>query len=637
MLQRKIILVLMDMLFFVVSGFAYCVLNGTVDTINVLNIIDLSAIILIAIVIRYITGSYKNILRYASTSDYLRIVVADAITICIAYIIKIFTANDIVTAEQITFITLAALILSLSARFVYKVSRYTILRNWTGKSKNGNDRKKKKQSVVIVGAGYMGSLLAKELLTQKRDEYELLYFIDTDKSKTGSYVQGIKVYSEDSKTLEMLRKSIVDEVIIALPNIPEEKRQEIYNMYLDVCNKVQIYDHTSFSSGKAAKGSGDMQIRDIKIEDLLFRNQQILDRDVINVMYSDKTILITGGGGSIGSEICRQIAKTRPKQIIVLDIYENSAYDVRQELLNIYGDSLNIEIEIISITDRDSLDAVFSHYRPDIVFHAAAHKHVPLMEHNPREAVWNNVFGTYNVADMAEKYGVKKFIMVSTDKAVNPTNIMGATKRMCEMIVLSRTDSKTEFAAVRFGNVLGSNGSVIPLFKRQIASGGPVTITDKRIIRYFMTIPEASQLVMYAGAIAKRSELFVLDMGNPVRIIDLAQNLIKLSGFVPYKDIDIVEVGLRPGEKLYEELLIDSDNLLKTESDQIFIEKETPLSREAVEEKMNALRAVVDETKGVFDAEDRIKQVMHSVVPTYQSPDIVNLTAEKAIEAEMAQ
>ena len=636
MLQRKIILVLLDIFLFGVSGFAYFLLNGTINTINILSIIDLMAVALIAVVVRYIMGAYKNILRYASTSDYLRFVVADALTICIAYIIKKFTANDIFTAEQITFVTIAALILSLSARFVYKVSRYTIFRNLISGSKSSNDRKKRKQKVVIVGAGYVGSLLAKEFLTQRRDEYDLLYFIDTDKSKTGSYVQGIKVYSEDSKTLDMLRKSIVDEVIIALPNIPEEKRQEIYNMYLDVCNKVQIYDHNAFSSGKS-NSADKMQIRDIKIEDLLFRNQQILDRDVINVMYSDKTILITGGGGSIGSEICRQIAKTRPKQIIVLDIYENSAYDVKQELLNIYGDSLNIEIEIISITDRDSLDAVFAHYRPDIVFHAAAHKHVPLMEHNPREAVCNNIFGTYNVADMAEKYGVRKFIMVSTDKAVNPTNIMGATKRMCEMIVLSRTDSKTEFAAVRFGNVLGSNGSVIPLFKRQIASGGPVTITDKRIIRYFMTIPEASQLVMYAGAIAKRSELFVLDMGNPVRIIDLAQNLIKLSGYVPYKDIDIVEVGLRPGEKLYEELLINSDNLLKTESDQIFIEKETPLTRAAVEEKMEELRKVVEETKCVFDAEDRIKQVMHKVVPTYQSPEIVNLTAEKAIEAEMAQ
>lgn len=634
MLQRKIILVLLDIFFFGVSGFAYFLLNGAVDTINILSIIDLMAIVLIAIVVRYIMGAYKNILRYASTGDYLRFVVADAITICVAYIIKRFSANDIFTAEQITFVTIAALLLSLSARFVYKVSRYTILRGWIYGTKRSSDRKKKKQKVVIVGAGYMGSLLAKEFLTQRRDEYDLLYFIDTDKSKTGSYVQGIKVYSENQTTLDMLRKSFVDEVIIALPNIPEEKRQKIYNMYLDVCNKVQIYDHNAFSATES-KGGNDMQIRDIKIEDLLFRNQQILDRDVINVMYSGKTILITGGGGSIGSEICRQIAKTGPKQIIILDIYENSAYDVRQELLNIYGDSLNIEIEIISITDRDSLEAVFVHYHPDIVFHAAAHKHVPLMEHNPREAVCNNVFGTYNVADMAEKYGVRKFIMVSTDKAVNPTNIMGATKRMCEMIVLSRTDSKTEFAAVRFGNVLGSNGSVIPLFKRQIASGGPITITDKRIIRYFMTIPEASQLVMYAGAIAKRSELFVLDMGNPVRIIDLAQNLIKLSGYIPYKDIDIVEIGLRPGEKLYEELLINSDNLLKTESDQIFIEKEVPPSREEVEEKMHLLRDAIDETRCVFDAEDRIKQVMHKVVPTYQSPEIVNLTAEKAIEAEM--
>ena len=317
--------------------------------------------------------------------------------------------------------------------------------------------------------------------------------------------------------------------------------------------------------------------------------------------------------------------------MVILDIYENNAYDIQQELKRKYGDGLNLVVEIASVRDRERLDCIFAHYRPQVVFHAAAHKHVPLMEHSGCEAIKNNVFGTLNAADMAEKHGVEKFILISTDKAVNPTNIMGATKRMCEMIVQSRRDSKTSFAAVRFGNVLGSNGSVIPLFKQQISQGGPVTITDKRIIRYFMTIPEASQLVMEAGAMAKRGELFVLDMGKPVKIYDLAINLIKLSGFEPGTDIKIEEIGLRPGEKLYEELLIKTETLDETENHLIFIENDTPLSREEVNEKLNILRDAVESTVSLISA-PVVKEALKNAIPTFHDPEEVNKDASNAPE-----
>ena len=347
-------------------------------------------------------------------------------------------------------------------------------------------------------------------------------------------------------------------------------------------------------------------------------------------------MLVTGGGGSIGSELVRQIAKCSPKKLIILDIYENNAYDIQQELVRKYKDALDLEVEIGSVRDRSRLEAIFSTYRPNIVFHAAAHKHVPLMEHSNCEAIKNNCLGTYNTADMAEKYGVEKFILISTDKAVNPTNVMGASKRMCEMIVQCRNDSKTAFSAVRFGNVLGSNGSVIPLFKNQIAAGGPVTITDKRIIRYFMTIPEAAGLVMQAGAMAKRGELFVLDMGKPVKIIDLATNMIRLSGYQPYVDIDIVEMGLRPGEKLYEELLIKTEELTKTDNNMIFIEQDAPLTREEVEDKLAVLKSAILNAEREIGASS-ITDAMKSVIPTFHSPEEINVTAEDADEMRAAK
>ena len=366
-----------------------------------------------------------------------------------------------------------------------------------------------------------------------------------------------------------------------------------------------------------ASGNGKPQLKEFEIEDLLFRRQETITNEKTSLYYKGKTVLLTGGGGSIGSELCRQIARMNPKKLIILDIYENSAYDIQQELKMKYGNKLDLSVEIVSIANKKGLSRVFETYKPDIVINAAAHKHVPLMEHNCIEAVENNIFGCLNIIELCEEYGVSRFMMVSTDKAVNPTNVMGATKRMCEMIMLAySTRGKVKCSATRFGNVLGSAGSVIPLFKRQIASGGPVTITDKRIIRYFMTIREASQLVLESGAMAENGEVFVLDMGNPVKILDLANNMISLMGA---RNIEIVETGLRPGEKLYEELLVRKEELEKTDNDLIFIDKETPLSMEELQTKMNILKTAAD----TLD-DDGVREALRKVVPTFRRPEDVN-------------
>ena len=456
--------------------------------------------------------------------------------------------------------------------------------------------------------------------------------MDKDENKIGSKVRGLPVYREDDKIVERLSALPIGEIFIALTEISSEQTKALHELYARTGCKVKIYDvpvkETSADNQKRV-------IRDINIEDLLFRDSLTIVGTASEQYYKDKVVLVTGGGGSIGSELCRQIARCAPKKLIIFDIYENNAYDIQQELIRKHGSSLSITVEIGSVRDRARIEAVFRAYRPEIVIHAAAHKHVPLMEHSNAEAIKNNVFGTYNTADMAEKYGAEKFILISTDKAVNPTNVMGATKRLCEMVVQCRTDSKTSFVAVRFGNVLGSNGSVIPLFKRQIEAGGPVTITDKRIIRYFMTIPEATGLVMQAGAMAGGGDLFVLDMGKPVRILDLAENMIKLSGFTPYEDIDIQEIGLRPGEKLYEELLIKTESLTKTESDMIFIEHDTPFTREEVEEKLALLREAVKAAE-LSIADESVKAAIKSVVPTYREPGEINSESEKSEEMKLA-
>lgn len=361
--------------------------------------------------------------------------------------------------------------------------------------------------------------------------------------------------------------------------------------------------------------NGKHPVKDFDIEDLLFRSEVILPEESVPTYYRYKTVLITGGGGSIGGELSRQIAGMEPKRLVLLDIYENGVYDIQQELRMMYGERLNLSVEIVSICDRAGLSAVIDAYHPEVVIHAAAHKHVPLMEHNCCEAVKNNVFGTCNVVELSELYGVGRFLMVSTDKAVNPTSVMGATKRMCEMIVQSRSrcGTGTVYSATRFGNVLGSAGSVIPLFRMQIMRGGPVTLTDRRMIRYFMTIPEAAHLVLQAGVLAENGELFVLDMGKPVRILDLAEAMIRKSGYEPYRDIDIVETGLRPGEKLYEELLIRTEELDRTSHTRIFIERDTPLPWKDIEEKLEILgNAIRSEDNG------QVREALKQAVPTYR-------------------
>ncbi|MCI6229153.1 MAG: polysaccharide biosynthesis protein [Clostridiales bacterium] len=477
--------------------------------------------------------------------------------------------------------------------------------------------------IAIIGAGRVGVTLAEELLSNPNAMYTPRCFIDVSKEKVGREIHDIPVIPEDETTLETLRWYQIQVVVFAIPNMSEEKKRTLYAAYSEAGYKIKVYDFPVMQTAGSRR-----YLREFDIEELLFRKPIAVNNEKTAAYYRDKVILITGGGGSIGSELCRQLAKMEPKRIVILDIYENGAYDVQQELRIAYGGKLDLQIEICSITHSKALERVFDTYRPQIVINAAAHKHVPLMEKNCIEAVYNNVFGTWNLVNLCEKFRTERFMMVSTDKAVNPTNVMGATKRMCEMIVQSASVwGSTKYSATRFGNVLGSAGSVIPLFKRQIASGGPITLTDKRIIRYFMTIPEASQLVLESGAMAKNGELFVLDMGQPVKILDLAESMIRLSGV---SGIEIVETGLRPGEKLYEELLVKTEELDKTENSLIFIEKDTPLSRQEIEERLRILAAAVD-----TGSDETVRRALKAVVPTYRSPEEVNAKADQAEEMKM--
>ncbi|MBQ7384847.1 MAG: polysaccharide biosynthesis protein [Clostridia bacterium] len=585
--------------------------------------LNATIVYLFIIAARIGTRIYTNIWRYASSPLYLKLMVSDLL----GSIAGIGVAQVVNTKIPLTFsavVALTYLLFTLANRMLYR------------RAMDANNIKgtRNKINVAIVGAGKIGVLLAKELTFNANSKYHPYCFIDSDTHKVGNYVSGIKVYPENDDIIRQLGKMPVQEIFIALPKLSSEEIEKVYNFYSKSNLKIKIYDLPVALLNDNHK-EDKLSLREFKIEDLLFRDSIDVDTEFLKSNYTGKTILVTGGGGSIGSELCRQIARHAPKKLIILDIYENNAYAIEQYLRNEYGDTLDFCVEIASVRDVARLDCIFEHYKPDVVFHAAAHKHVPLMEHSSAEAVKNNVIGTYNTANMAEKHGVKKFILISTDKAVNPTNVMGASKRMCEMIVQCRTDSQTSFVAVRFGNVLGSNGSVIPLFKTQIERGGPITLTDKRIIRYFMTIPEASQLVMYAGVIANRGELFVLDMGKPIKILDLAENMVRLSGLTPYKDIDIIEIGLRPGEKLYEELLIKTETLGKTANKKIFIEHDTPLTRAEVDEKIAILKAAAVEADKTFNPEC-IKEAMKKVVPSYKDPEKVNCSALQTDEMKMA-
>ena len=462
---------------------------------------------------------------------------------------------------------------------------------------------------MIVGAGIAGSSLISEMRNTDKYKYQAVCLIDDDVEKIGKTIAGIKVVGSTYDIKKAVKAYRVEEIFITMPSANRKRLSKIISRCKESNCPVKILPGMyQFVDGQISVSN----LREVDIQDLLGRDPVVVDIDEIIGYIEGKTVLVTGGGGSIGSELCRQIASHKPKQLIILDIYENSAYEVEQELKRKYP-QLNLLTLIASIRDSGKMDDVFKKYSPQIVFHAAAHKHVPLMETSPNEAVKNNVFGTLNLAKCADKYKTETFVQISTDKAVNPTNVMGATKRICEMIIQTfGRKSSTNFVAVRFGNVLGSNGSVIPLFKKQIAEGGPVTLTHKDIIRYFMTIPEAVSLVLQAGAYAKGGQIFVLDMGEPVKIYTLAYNLIKLSGLEPEKDIEIVYTGLRPGEKLFEERLMDEEGMQKTPNGLISIAKPLPIDEENLFTTLESLYTAA------YEETDEMKTLVQKLVPTYK-------------------
>ena len=492
---------------------------------------------------------------------------------------------------------------------------YRMLRR--ARSNNVTFSNSKVKKVLIVGAGDAGVMVLKEYRYSKELRNNVVAFVDDDFQKIGRKINGVKVVGNTKDIPRAVRAYKVDEIVIAMPSIPKK----VIGNIVEICSSTHcelkilpgIYE---FIEGKldAAK------LREVRIEDLLGRDVVELDNEKISSYIEGKTVFVTGGGGSIGSELCRQIIRYYPKMLVICDIYENNAFEVNHQLNRIMSklrDNRKFETKVViaSIRDEKRIDNLFKEYKPDVVFHAAAHKHVPLMEESPKEAIKNNVFGTLNVVKCADKYNVDRFIQISTDKAVNPTNVMGATKRICEMIMQAYNKiSDTNFAAVRFGNVLGSNGSVIPIFKEQIKNGGPVTVTDEEMERFFMTIPEASQLVLQAGSLCNGGEIFVLDMGKPVKIIELAEKLIKLSGYEPYEEIDIVISGLRPGEKLFEELTISNDNFDTTTHEKIFIEKMDGFTIDEINEKLSKLADIV---KSDFD-NDEVKEGISEVVTEYR-------------------
>ena len=626
----KIPLMVYDLFIFLIVDIILYIIYQGAGALNSTGVLIQSSIALIVIFGARLLGKiYRQIWRYGGIQCYIKLLSADTIAFCGYLIIeRALPIQHIAFAKLLAFCcmnTLGALGIRMVYRYAYKCGSQDnaigsmlrlLLRVFSGGTVvTEPDPDSQKIKIAIIGAGAVGVGLAEDLLSNKKAQYVARCFIDRDKSKIGRDIHGITVMSENEATLEELKKHHIQEVVFAVPNMEIRRKLELYDYYQKAGFLIKVFDYPSMDiPGKRR------QLREFNIEDLLMRKEKVIIDDKTKAYYKGKIVLITGGGGSIGSELCRQLAKMSPKQLIVLDVYENCAYDVQQGILFAYKGEIDIKVEIASIRDKKALRRVFKEYHPDICINAAAHKHVPLMEKNCIEAVENNVFGTINVIQCCEEYGCKRFMMVSTDKAVNPTNVMGATKRMCEIIVQAySTKGFVKCSTTRFGNVLGSAGSVIPLFKKQIQAGGPVTVTDKRIIRYFMTIPEASQLVLTSGAMAENGELFVLDMGMPVKIYDLAQNMIAMSGM---HDIEIIETGLRPGEKLYEELLVKTEELEKTDNDMIFIEREDAVTMDDLEIKLSLLRTACD-----ADEDDKVRESMRSVVPTFRRPEEVNKKA----------
>ncbi|NKF08500.1 polysaccharide biosynthesis protein [Clostridium gasigenes] len=562
----------------------------------------LPIIIAIYVIALSIFKMYKSMWRIAGIDEVIHGVTACALAGATNFLFMELLPHRVprvVTMLACLFIIILIIGLRLSYRVLGRLITYVNAFKTDGK-----------ENVLIIGAGHYAQILIGEIRGAKASQYNLIGLVDDNKNKINTYLNGFKVLGSINNILEIISKKHVDLVLIAIPSLDVETKKEIIN----ICQEAKIKMKIMPSVGELLNEEVRLnQMRDVDLRDLLGRPEIKLDKDGISEYIKDKVVLVTGGGGSIGSELCRQISKFSPKKLIILDIYENSAYDLQNELTRNMKD-LDKDVLIASVRDKNRLEEIFETYKPQVVFHAAAHKHVPLMEFNPQEAIKNNVVGTLNLAECADEYGVERFVLISTDKAVNPTNVMGATKRLCEMIAQALNNkSKTEFVAVRFGNVLGSNGSVIPLFKNQITAGGPITLTDENITRYFMLIPEAAQLVLQAGAYANGGEIFVLDMGKPVRIYDLAENLIKLSGLEPHKDIKIEVTGLRPGEKLYEELLMDEEGLIETKHEKIFIGKPGEFEIETIKTLIGELEEI-----SRTDNKEKLRSKLAEVVPTYK-------------------
>lgn len=580
---------------------------------------NLHVLVLVVVATNLFTGSYRSLWRYAGVEEMMRIITGTAI---IGLTVK-FIFNTAEVYSPPTFVLTFGMLFTIcmvGTRFGYRILR---------RLKQQNLRNKGQLSrVLIVGAGAAGSNLMKEMMDNPRITKIPVGIVDDDPGRQHSSIAGVHVVGTTFQIEELCLKHKVSEIIIAIPSAKKSELTEIVNR----CKNAKC--HVSIIPGTDEVLDGDFsykQIRDVDIKDLLGRDEIQTDIGAIGGYLTGEVVLVTGGGGSIGSELCRQICKFSPEKLLILDVYENNAYDLQNELKSCAKEaSLKMEVIIASVRDYERMKQIFEQYKPSVVFHAAAHKHVPLMEDSPMEAVKNNVFGTFNTAKLAHDFGVKKFVLISTDKAVNPTNIMGSTKRIAERIIKAfDKESKTEFVAVRFGNVLGSNGSVIPLFKKQIKEGGPVTVTDPEMIRYFMTIPEAVRLVLQAGALAKGGEIFVLDMGEPVKIVTLAEDLIRLSGFEPYEEVGITFTGLRPGEKLYEELLM-ADEVSDTPHKKIFIGKQSEEDLEHLSVQLERLRAYAK-----ADEREKLYGMIKLLVPTYTGHPEVKILEDLDLPREM--
>lgn len=614
--HRNIYLRIMDIIIIAISYYAAQVIIGNQLVLQPEIGKKLITTIIMAIIIYggilEIFKTYKNITRYENGNDYLIYVLACLISCTIMIFFNVIPVVPILDERT----NLIASLIIVTSIIGYRVFIRLILNEGTTSRRERQDTRK---NVLVIGAGEATKVLLTTIKNSMKDTYKVVGLIDDNENKLNYAISGNKILGTRYDIPRICKENNVEVIFFTISNISPDDRRKILEICQETGCKVRILPGTK----ELIKDKPLIQsFRDVQIEDLLGRDPIKLDNKNIGKLIENKVVLVTGGGGSIGSELCRQIIKFKPSKLVIVDIYENNLYDIEQELKFNYPD-MKIDAIVASVREKHRLNEIFEQYHPYLVFHAAAHKHVPLMETSPLEAIKNNVFGTYNTVKCADEYGVKRFILISTDKAVNPTNIMGATKRLCELIIQAKNKvSKTEYAAVRFGNVLGSNGSVVPLFKKQIAKGGPVTVTHKEITRFFMTIPEAVSLVLQAMSGAKGGEIFVLDMGEPVKIYDMAIKLIKLSGLEPNVDIQIKVTGLRPGEKLYEELLMAEEGLTETKHDKIHVARPSDIDMEKLEANLAKLQHLLDNTNN--EQKDEIKDVISEVVPTYR-----NLEKEK--------